>query len=235
MRNVDVKPSATELKHTNSNHENADPEPCTSSWHVNSSRNGWRSYHNLDELNQADYKVTSTLWYLVKKKACIYIFILFQAAIYVFNINKFKRIRPIHSWNSYFKIRPWKSKVKVMGGGKRWRSYNGSNIKLIHIPFVPCQSDHPFLKCSYFKILSRKSKVKVMGGVKGWYLFQCDDIYIFALIGFEWYIIVCRIGITCNWFRVQWSNKMVPDFRASCGQDSIVPHGSMQCNHIVLL
>ena len=44
--------------------------------------------------------------------------------------------------------------------------YSESNILSIHIPFVPCQSDHPFLKYSYFKIWPWKSNVKVTGWVK---------------------------------------------------------------------
>ena len=62
----------------------------------------------------------------------------------------------------FFKIWPWKSKVKVM---EHWKSQHGSNILSTQIPFAPCQSALPFLRYSIFKIWPWKSKVKVMGEV----------------------------------------------------------------------
>ena len=47
------------------------------------------------------------------------------------------------------------------GWGKSWKSQSGCNILSIHIPFVPCQSDLPFLRWSIFKIWPWKFKVKV--------------------------------------------------------------------------
>ena len=69
---------------------------------------------------------------------------------------------------SIFKIWPWKSKVKVMGG-VNVESHNmgptDSNILPTHIPIVPCQSAIPILRYNFFKIWPWKSKVKVMGEV----------------------------------------------------------------------
>ena len=70
--------------------------------------------------------------------------------------------RASHSWvTTFLKIWPWKSRVKVMGGGHSSKSQCGSNILSIHIPFVPCQSALPFLRYSIFKIWPWKSRVKV--------------------------------------------------------------------------
>ena len=68
--------------------------------------------------------------------------------------------------NSNFKIWPWKSKVKVMEEGERWKSQHGSNILSTHIPLIPCQSAIPFLRYDFSKIWPWKSKVKVMVEVK---------------------------------------------------------------------
>ena len=46
------------------------------------------------------------------------------------------------------------------------RSHSRCNILATCIPFVPCWSSHPFLRCSYLKNWPWKSKVKVMGEVK---------------------------------------------------------------------
>ena len=62
----------------------------------------------------------------------------------------------------FFKIWPWKSKVKVMGEVDI-KSQHGSNILSIHIPLIPCQSAIPFLRYDFFKIWPWKSKVNVMG------------------------------------------------------------------------
>ena len=55
--------------------------------------------------------------------------------------------------------------LKIKGQGHGWghssKSQCGSNILLIHIPFVPCQSALPFLRYSIFKIWPWKSRVKV--------------------------------------------------------------------------
>ena len=47
------------------------------------------------------------------------------------------------------------------GWGERWKSQSGCNILSTHIPFVPCQSAHPFLRYRIFKIWPWKSTVKV--------------------------------------------------------------------------
>ena len=65
----------------------------------------------------------------------------------------------------FFKIWPWKSKVKVMGEVNSSKSQCGSSILSNHILFFPCQSALPFLRYSIFKIWPWKSRVKVMGEV----------------------------------------------------------------------
>ena len=59
--------------------------------------------------------------------------------------------------------------LKIQGQGQRWgeswKSQLWSNILLIHIPLIPCQSAIPFLRYDFFKIWPWKSKVKVMGEV----------------------------------------------------------------------
>ena len=61
----------------------------------------------------------------------------------------------------FFKIWPWKSKVKVMGEANVESHKSGCNILSTHIPFVPCQSALPFLRYSIFRIWPWKSKAKV--------------------------------------------------------------------------
>ena len=61
----------------------------------------------------------------------------------------------------FFKIWPWKSKVKVMGEGNVESHKEGVTSYQSHIPFIPCQSALPFLRFSIFKIWPWKSKVKV--------------------------------------------------------------------------
>ena len=55
---------------------------------------------------------------------------------------------------------------KIQGQSHSPRSYNRYNILSTHIPFIPCWSALPFLRCSYLKNWPWKSKVKVMGEVK---------------------------------------------------------------------
>ena len=64
----------------------------------------------------------------------------------------------------FYKIWPWKSKVKVMGEVSS-KSQCGSSILSNHILFVPCQSALPFFRYSIFKIWPWKSRVKVIGEV----------------------------------------------------------------------
>ena len=64
----------------------------------------------------------------------------------------------------FFKIWPWKSKVKVMEE-EHWKSQHWSNILSTQIPLIPCQSAIPFLRYDFFKTWPWKSKVKVMGEV----------------------------------------------------------------------
>ena len=97
---------------------------------------------------------------------------------------------PVLSYD-FFKIWPWKSRVKVMGevivqshkvGLTSYRltsllfhvnlashcwvtTFSKSNILSTHVPFVPCQSALPFLRYSIFKIWPWKSRAKVMGEV----------------------------------------------------------------------
>ena len=55
--------------------------------------------------------------------------------------------------------------LKIKGQGHGWghssKSQCGSSILLTHIPFVPCQSAIPFLRCSIFKMWPWKCRVKV--------------------------------------------------------------------------
>ena len=62
----------------------------------------------------------------------------------------------------FFKIWPWRSKVKVMGEViAQSNKQCVSNIISTHIPLVPCQSALPFLRYSIFKIWPWRSRVKV--------------------------------------------------------------------------
>ena len=51
---------------------------------------------------------------------------------------------------------------KIQGQSHSSRSRNRNNILLTHIPFIPCWSALPFLRCSYLKNWPWKSKVKVI-------------------------------------------------------------------------
>ena len=55
---------------------------------------------------------------------------------------------------------------KIQGQSHSSRSHNRHNILSTHIPFIPCWSALPFLRCSYLKNWPWKSKVMVMGEVK---------------------------------------------------------------------
>ena len=57
---------------------------------------------------------------------------------------------------------------KIQGQSHSWRSHTRYNILSTHIPFIPCWSALPFLRCSYLKnkIWCWKFKVAVMGEVK---------------------------------------------------------------------
>ena len=55
---------------------------------------------------------------------------------------------------------------KIQGQSHSSRSHNRYNTLSTHIPFIPCWSALPFLRCSYLKNWPLKSKVKVMGEVK---------------------------------------------------------------------
>ena len=61
----------------------------------------------------------------------------------------------------FFKIWPWKSKVKVMGEGHVESQKVGVTSYRLTSLFVPCQSALPFMRYSIFKIWPWKSKVKV--------------------------------------------------------------------------
>ena len=56
--------------------------------------------------------------------------------------------------------------LKIQGQGHKWgqswKSQRGSDIRLTHIHFVPCESGIPFLSCDFFKICPWKSRAKVM-------------------------------------------------------------------------
>ena len=60
----------------------------------------------------------------------------------------------------------WNLTFKIQGQSHSSRSHNRYNILSPHIPFIPCWSTLPFLRCSYLKNWPWKSKVKVMGEVK---------------------------------------------------------------------
>ena len=60
----------------------------------------------------------------------------------------------------------WNLTFKILGQSHSSRSHNRYTIISHHIPFIPCWSALPFLRCSYLKKLPSKSKVKVMGDVK---------------------------------------------------------------------
>ena len=51
---------------------------------------------------------------------------------------------------------------KIQGQSRSSRSHNRNNILSTHIPFIPCWSALPFLRCSYLKNGPWKSKVKVI-------------------------------------------------------------------------
>ena len=55
---------------------------------------------------------------------------------------------------------------KIQGQSHSSRSINMCTILSPHIPFIPCWSALPFLRCSYLKNWPWKSKVKVMGDVQ---------------------------------------------------------------------
>ena len=56
----------------------------------------------------------------------------------------------------FFKIWPWKLRVKVMSEVTLQSQQCGSNILSIHIPFIRCQSALPFLRYSIFQNLTLK-------------------------------------------------------------------------------
>ena len=49
---------------------------------------------------------------------------------------------------------------KIQGQSHSSRSHNRNNILSTHIPFIPCWSALPFLRCSYLKNWPWNSKVK---------------------------------------------------------------------------
>ena len=62
--------------------------------------------------------------------------------------------------------------LKIQGQGYRSKPHSGSNILLIHIPFVPCQLTLPFVRYGCFKIWPWKSKVIVRSKVQVTHLAQ---------------------------------------------------------------
>ena len=72
--------------------------------------------------------------------------------------------RPSHSWDTTFQNLTLKIQGQGHGWGHSWKSQSGCNILSTH-PFIPCQSDIPFLRYSIFKIWPWKYKVKVIGEV----------------------------------------------------------------------
>ena len=65
---------------------------------------------------------------------------------------------PFLRYDFFFKIWPWKSKVKVMG---RWTLKVTTWVQYSINSHVPCQSSVPFLRYDFFKMW--KSKINVMG------------------------------------------------------------------------
>ena len=57
-----------------------------------------------------------------------------------------------------------KIKGQGHGWGQSWKSQCGSNILSAHIPFIPCQTDIPFLSYDFFENLT----LKIKGQGHGW-------------------------------------------------------------------
>ena len=76
--------------------------------------------------------------------------------------HPFMSIHPLFPMIELFKYLTF----KIQGQSHSLRSLNRYNILSTHIPFIPCWSAFPFLRCSYLKNWPWKSKVKVMGEVK---------------------------------------------------------------------
>ena len=76
--------------------------------------------------------------------------------------HPFMSIHPLFPTIELFKYLTF----KIQGQSHSLRSLNRYNILSTHIPFIPCWSAFPFLRCSYLKNWPWKSKVKVMGEVK---------------------------------------------------------------------
>ena len=90
--------------------------------------------------------------------------ILLFAAFILMNVNEPDISNPETAILEYDFVNP---RARSWVKGQRSRSYSRFNILLIHMPFVPCQSDHPIRKYSYLKIWSWKYKLKIMDWVKG--------------------------------------------------------------------
>ena len=76
--------------------------------------------------------------------------------------HPFMSIQPLIPMIELFKYLTF----KIQGQSHSSRSHNRYNILSTHIPFIPCWSALPFLRCSCLKNWPWKFKVKVMGEVK---------------------------------------------------------------------
>ena len=69
--------------------------------------------------------------------------------------------QPSHSWDPAFSKFDLENQASKSWWGHSSKTQSGSIILSTHIPFVPCQSALPFLRCNIFKIWPWKSRVKV--------------------------------------------------------------------------
>ena len=74
--------------------------------------------------------------------------------------HPFMSIHPLISMIELFKYLTF----KIQGQSHSSRSHNRYNILSTHIPFIPCWSALPFLRCSYLKKLT----LKIQGQGHGW-------------------------------------------------------------------
>ena len=140
-------------------------------------------------------------------KVYIYIIILSHTVIYSFYIHEFTWVGPFLSWFRYHTVQ--KNTVQNLtlkiqglshGSVQMSISYSTSNILSIHTPFVQCQSNHTFLKCSYLMSLPWKYKVRVMSGVKS----QCHIVDPHRINSYP-----CCVHV--NWIIYSWDLAWHPE------------------------
>ena len=74
--------------------------------------------------------------------------------------HPFMSVHPLFPMIELFKYLTF----KIQGQSHSLRSLNRYNILSTHIPFIPCWSAFPFLRCSYLKKLT----LKIQGQGHGW-------------------------------------------------------------------